>query len=324
MRKVCLLFFLALAAMMGCGEAPVVVGDQLGECACVPPAGAEGIAAGTGGLIATRFKSLEELKTVVQIEYFTKEGKPVPEGEEASMVRVIHCSKGRQVTGILESGISQDDIVKVQNGSFLDRLNLVFQSPYAVANREDLGKIINLARRRSDFFGEGDVAFFDFAETMVANINADDDAFAHPSDISEKGYLNTFNHIAAQAFICSLFSEEMADFVADVHERLNMPELINGEFTNRQIESLDNNPVDNYVDVINNEWGQELGKRLKKKYNIKKKFWWTPVSLANYVNDLQSYLSWIFEIGFKPFKPSDEVVVRFFKKINHVMKNNKH
>ncbi|HEX2898367.1 MAG TPA: hypothetical protein VHS96_01485 [Bacteroidia bacterium] len=321
MRKVCLLFFLVLAAMMGCGEAPVVVGDQLGECACVPPAGAEGIAAGTGGLIATRFKSLEELKIVVQIEYFTKEGKPVPEGEEASMVRVIHCSKGRQVTGILESGISQDDIVKVQNGSFLDRLNLVFQSPYAVANREDLGRVYFLARRVPLSFGGGDLAFYDLAETSVANINTPNLAFKDVKDTSEKGYINSFNHITAQAFICSIFSEELANFVADLHERKNMRELTTGKFTENQLSNPVDNPVDNYVDIVNNEWGQELGNRLRKKYHISRDTWWTSELLSDYLNDIQGYYGWAFQIGLKPFRPEDEFVARFSSKINTVMRN---
>jgi hypothetical protein len=42
--------------------------------------------------------------------------------------------------------------------------------------------------------------------------------------------------------------------------------------------------------------------------------------LANYLNDLQSYYSWAFQIGFEPFRPEDELVARFSKKINAVMK----
>ena len=77
--------------------------------------------------------------------------------------------------------------------------------------------------------------------------------------------------------------------------------------------------MDNYVDLINNEWGQELGKQLKEKYNIDRETNWTPELLANYLNDLQSYYSWAFQIGFEPFRPEDDVVRRFSDKINIVM-----
>ena len=79
--------------------------------------------------------------------------------------------------------------------------------------------------------------------------------------------------------------------------------------------------IDNYVDIINNEWGQELGNVLKKKYNISSETYWTPILLANFLNDIQSYYSWAFHIGFKPFRAEDEMVIRFSDKINLVMNN---
>jgi len=138
-------------------------------------------------------------------------------------------------------------------------------------------------------------------------------------DLSEKGYLNTFNHVTAQAFMTSIFSEELADFIADVHERHNLPELISGNFSEAQLTDLDNGPVDNYIDLINNEWGQELGKSLREKYNISTKTRWTPELLAAYLNDIQRYYSWTFQIGFRPFKPADEMVKHFTNKINKVL-----
>jgi hypothetical protein len=117
----------------------------------------------------------------------------------------------------------------------------------------------------------------------------------------------------------SIFSEDLADFVADVHERHNLPELISGIFTPHQLNDLKDGPVDNYLDLINNEWGQELGKTLRAKYNLCRNTQWTPELLANYLNDIQSYYSWTFWIGFKPFRPDDEMVVRFAGKINKVL-----
>ncbi|MFN0275736.1 MAG: hypothetical protein ACKVPJ_08330, partial [Chitinophagales bacterium] len=186
--------------------------------------------------------------------------------------------------------------------------------------RKDLEKVFLLARLRPALFGEGDVAFFNIAQAQVKNINTRELAFVNANDSTEKGYLNTFNHITAQAFITSCFYEELADFVADAHERHHHPELILGKFTKEKLEDLAEGPVDNYVDVINNEWGQELGKQLKKKYQISIETYWTPELLSNYLNDMQSYYSWAFQIGFKPFMPGDEQVIKFSKKLNAVMK----
>ena len=78
--------------------------------------------------------------------------------------------------------------------------------------------------------------------------------------------------------------------------------------------------VVNYIDSINNEWGQELGGVLGEKYNSSRETYWSPELLANYHNDVQSYYSWVFQIGFKPFRPSDEIIIRFSSKTNSLMK----
>jgi hypothetical protein len=138
-------------------------------------------------------------------------------------------------------------------------------------------------------------------------------------DLDEKGYLNSFNHITAQAFITSIYSERLADFIADVHELYNMPELVTGEFTNKQLADFVNGPVDNYLDMINNEWGQELGKVLDQKYKIDEGTFWTPFLLVDYLNDIQAYQGWAFGIGFKPFRADDNKIIQFAAKINKVI-----
>lgn len=270
-----------------------------------------------GALLGTRFSSLEELKTVIQIEYHDGTGT----SNQGAFVQVRHCSSGREVVSVLGTGIHQGAFLKARHeGAYGAQLNVLFGSPYAVAHRKDLEKMYTLSRWRPERFGVGDPAFFDIAKTTVKNINTPDLAFKNPRDSTEKGYLNSFNHIATQAFITSCYSEEMADFIADTHERYLHPELITGKFTEKVMNDLEEGPVDNYVDMINNEWGQELGKQLKAKYGINSETDWTPELLANYLNDLQSYYSWAFQIGFKPYKAEDEVVLRFCEKIDGVMK----
>jgi len=272
-----------------------------------------------GVLLASRIQSMEELKTIIDIQYFSDSSGSNNDGERSSMVRLKHCSGGQEVISELRSGVSQDDIADARDGDLGDRLGLLFSSPYAIANRIDLNKVFTLARWKPNIFGEGDVAFYNLAKTSANNINTMDLAYVNSRDSSEKGYINTFNHITGQAFVTSCFSEEMADFIADVHELHNMPELTTGKFTKEQLVDSNNNPVDNYVDMINNEWGQEIGKQLKYKYGITAETHWTNDLLVSYLNDIQSYYSWAFRIGIRPFRPEDEIVIKFSEKINKVM-----
>ncbi len=267
---------------------------------------------GKGVLLTTRFNSFEEFKKEVQVEYSK---------DEKSWVRLTQNSNNQIVSSILKSGVKESDIVAIRDGGLIGKIKLVLTAPYFVTNRNDILRVYMLTRRRHRIFGGGDIAFFDIAKTMMRNINSADLRNIPEEDLSEKGYINTFNHANSQALMTAIFSEQLADFIADTHERSNMPELITGKFTDVQIADIKNGPVDNYVDIINNEWGQELGKLLGKKYQISRETVWTPELLVNFLNDLQSYYSWVFQIGFEPFKSSDDLMIRFSKKINKVMKS---
>lgn len=274
---------------------------------------------GGEALLLTRFTSLAQFRELVDVKYLhdlldTNEHKSAN-----PKVQLTYRVGERQVISVLESGISQADFIKAKKGNFWNKVSLGIKSPFAVRHKKDLGCIENLGRRKPEVYGIGDAAFYDLAEIMVLHILKDDLPRISEKDLGEKGYLNTFNHITAQAFMTSVFSEEVADFVADVHELYNMPELITGDFTPGQIADFENGPVDNYIDMINNEWGQELGNVLAQKYNITKETVWTPALLRNYLNDIQSYHSWTFQIGFEPFRTTDEKVIRFAKKINQVL-----
>lgn len=274
-----------------------------------------------GGLLATDFTSLDDLKQVVNIEYFNVDHRNSDFIHGRPYVTLTHQTKGRSVKSILHAGLSETEIKQARDGSLFKKMELAFQSPYFVINRNDLLRVYILARRRDKNFGAGDIAFYDLAETMLYHIVEDDLMHLSSLELSEKGYLNTFNHINAQTFMTILFSERLADFIADIHELGNLPELVSGAFTAAQIMDLEKGPVDNYVDIVNNEWGQELGKLLKEKYKINKKTVWTTDLLATVLNEIQQYYSWVFQIGFKPFKPSDDLVKRFSSKINQVMKD---
>ncbi len=260
-------------------------------------------------LLLTQFKSLEELKSVIQIKYL----------EDSSGVCLTYSCRGVQVTHELKSGFGQNDFSRAANGNFWDKLWLGIRCPYAVLNKKALKTIEYLGRRKYEIFGHGDVAFYDLAESMVHHISDEDKVKLSEKDLSEKGYLNTFNHIIPQAMMTSIYSEALADFVGDAHERSAMPELITGNFTSMEIADVEFGPVDNYLDLINNEWGQKLGKVLCEKYHINQRTFWTPQLLSDFLNDIQSYHSWVFQIAFKPFTSDEEIVVRFVSKMNKVI-----
>jgi hypothetical protein len=273
----------------------------------------------SGALLATRFQSMDELQRVVQIDYF--DGSMVSPYDGKAMVLLRHVWEGQEVRSILKAGLSEADIERRAKGGFWSRVKLAIDTPYFAIYRNDFSRVFSFSRRRGNIFGEGDIAFYDLAETMVYHI-CDEELVTIPSDdLSEKGYLNTFNHINAQAFMTTLFSERLADFIADLHERRNLPELVTGRFSEEQISDREKGPVDNYIDLINNEYGQELGKALRQKYAIERSTHWTPELLADYLNDIQRYYSRTFQIGFIPFRATDRMVVHFANKINVVMKN---
>lgn len=270
-------------------------------------------------LLATRFESLEDFSSRVQITYYTR--KTTSDHTETA-VHLHYTDNGQTIFTELTSGISQNDILAIKNAPTIEKAQFVIETPYAVKNRADLAKIYMLARRRPLLYGAGDAAFYDLAEATLNNIITPELAFINKRDRSEKGYINTFNHITAQVIITSIFSEELADFLGDVHERFYMPELTTGKFTSEQLTDTINYPTDNYVDLVNNTIGQEIGKILKEKYDINSNTHWTPELLASFLNEIQIYYMYSFEIGLKPFKTQDKLIIKYAKKINRVLAGN--
>ena len=275
---------------------------------------------GKGALLLSRFDSFPEFKKVVHIEYCREFNLFSYPAFSIPVVRIKHKSGGKIVTGILKPGVTEGDFAKARDGKFRDRLSLLLRSPYAILKRKELQRVYALSRWRDQFYGEGDIAFYDLARTMMDHITDYDKQNSPSREFGEKGYINTFNHVIAQAFMTSLFSERLADFVADSHERYNLPQLISGNFTEEMVYDIETGPTDNYLDIINNEWGQEIGKELKRRYNIRKSTIWTTELLENYLNDIQHYFTISFQIGFDPFFASDEILIRLSKKIEQVKK----
>ncbi|MGB0850907.1 MAG: hypothetical protein ACPGTP_06655 [Bacteroidia bacterium] len=266
-------------------------------------------------LLASRFNSLEELSQTVHIQYSDSLS-----SSTKKQAQITYSDQNTLLRNTLVDGLSQDDITKAKNGSIVDKISLTIKEPYAVRNRGQLGQVLTLARRKYSL-GPNDVAFFDLALALESNITNPYQAFIVSKDSSEKGYLNTFNHITAQAFITAIYSNDLADYIGDLHELKNMKELVTGRFSSEQLIDSLNNPIDNYIDLINNTIGQELGNYLKIKYNIRSSTKWSPELLSIILNDLQDYYSWSLKLRLRPFKATDDTIVRFSKKLNTVVRD---
>jgi len=269
-------------------------------------------------LLASRIDSISELRKIIRIEYYTKVG---VEDNTKDRVELSYLTKGIEISATLEEGISQGEIVAARDGSLIDKIRLLYNEPYAIKVRNDLKKINLLAKRFRTKYGDEDLAFYDLAEASVSMIVSTEFAFLRSRDSSEKGFINTFNHITAQALISSIFGSETANFVAIVHERENMPELV----SKAAISEIEDNDklmlkvVDNYIDLINNKLGQKLGEQLKLKYKIHKETHWDSQLLTDYLNDLQAYYRRSFDIGMRPFHANDKLMIRFARKLNMVL-----
>ena len=261
-------------------------------------------------ILASRIKDLDEFQETVHINYGLKGKIPY--------VELIYNSTHGTVKSYLQSGISEQDILDIRKDSITQQALFVLNNPDVIRDRDYLSEIYFLARKRSFILGEGDIAFYNIAEETVNKIITPELAYLKPRDSSEKGFINTINHITAQSFITSIYSENIADGIADMHELKHMPELCTGKFSENQLSDTLNYPLDNYVDMINNEIGQWLGNSIKKKLKINTTTFWTPQLMKLYLNELVKYYSWSFGIGMKPFSEEDEIVIRFADKINKI------
>src|SRR4030095_12098083 len=156
---------------------------------------------GHGALLLTNFKSLGELKSIIQFKYVKADSLSAGAMSKKPAVQLTYNSSGYEVTSVLRTGVSEADFLKARDGNLWDKVRLMIHSPFAVVNRNNLKVIEFLGRKRPWMFGKGDAAFYDLAETMVYHISEEDMMLIPSEDLSEKGYLNTFNHILAQAFM---------------------------------------------------------------------------------------------------------------------------
>lgn len=268
-----------------------------------------------GPLLGTSIKSFEELNQIVDIKYNDAPKK---------YVRLLQSNSNQNIISVLTQGITEKDLSKVSKGTLTDKVILALKEPQLAIYRKDLNRCYVLSRRMGEYFGDKDISFYDLALEMTKHIQLNPFDSLYKNQKTEKGFVNTFNHVIAQSFVTAIFSESHADLIADIHERANMPELVTGDFSEDQLKDLKTGPVDNYVDIINNEWGQEYGKDLKIKLDINRHTFWSSKLLSKYLNSIQSEFCWVYEISMKPFRSEDEILKKFAKKLNLVLHSSNH
>lgn len=270
-------------------------------------------------LLSSRYKDLNQLQTIIKIKYAKDYTNMDSNSLKKSSVTLYYNSNNEIIIRKMDSGVSQNELIQLQKANYFDKATFVIKNLSIIRQRKDLEKVYILARRKIEIFGPGDVAFYDLALSSFLKINTPNLAYINPRDSSEKGYINTFNHITAQALITYFFSENLADLIGDLHERNNMPEITSGRFRKNQLNDTLNSPEDNYIDIINNEIGQKIGLMLKNKYKINANSKCSAIMLTTLLNNIQSYYMWALEIGLEPFRPSDEIVNKFANKINTIL-----
>lgn len=264
-------------------------------------------------LLASSFNDSRLFSERVAIQFDSiKDDKLGRAGDES--ITLSYNSNGDTIICTLSRGVSQNDIIKVRDGSITDKIIFSLEKPQVVSSRIDLNKIYKLARRRPTLFGEGDVAFYDLAEMMVKNMRKDSTDSQYSVHFSEYGYINTYNHVVAQALITIIYSDAIADSIACYHERIRSDELISP----LKHEELSQMHIDNYVDIINNEIGQRLGLAISNFLLVNRHDEWNPQKLSKVLNLLQSYFSRHFHTSFEPFRPNQREIIRFTQKINIV------
>jgi hypothetical protein len=119
--------------------------------------------------------------------------------------------------------------------------------------------------------------------------------------------------VFGQAVITTIYGRGAADYAGDLHER-DQPSLISGAI----LPAEERQAIDNYSDMINNLYGQDIGERVAKTLGVSSSTVWTPALTAKYVNAIQGEIA--SEMGWKvtPFSATDPQIVKFSALLNEV------
>src|SRR5919197_307345 len=185
-----------------------------------------------------------------------------------------------ELNELSESTVTQAELKAAKAGGFLDKAALGLSHPELIWYRSDLEAIEKLS-------------------------------FVKKSKSATEGRRNMLLHVFGQAVITTLFGRGAADLAGDIHER-DMASLISGTITPAE----EKGAIDNYADMINNVYGQQLGAELASSLGVGGGTTWDPALTTQYVNAAQAWIAG--EMGWKvsDFKDTDPVIVKFTALLN--------
>jgi hypothetical protein len=122
----------------------------------------------------------------------------------------------------------------------------------------------------------------------------------------------TASHVTGQALITTLYGAATADEIGDMHER-GQGSLMSGDIPQNEQKQA----IDNYADLINNEFGQMWGSQIQEELGITSSTTWTPELTSSFLNSLQGKIGESMGIEFnKQFTKDDQFVKDYTNFIN--------
>lgn len=242
-------------------------------------------------LLATDYKTLAQLKKKVTITYVSE--KRTEEWTYYS-VTLVHKYKNTVLTHTLNNtGFTNDELK-----TFVGKVELCIQDPFMCSI---LNSINNMSYRAENSMK---MAFGDMPDKMIGNLKN------KPKDAAALS--NTMLHVTGQALITAIWGAGVADVVGDMHER-DQKSLMTGDIKDTELKQA----IDNYCDLVNNEFGQLWGKEIADKLKIGPHTTWTDELTANFLNELQDKFKESLNLKFdKKFSKDDQFVKDYTKFIN--------
>jgi RHS repeat-associated protein len=255
---------------------------------------------GLEALVAKDYGTLESLKKSINIVY---RGEDV---EDAS-VSVTHTYLERSASNTLNNGIGDEELKRAANGDFDLQFETAKKYPMLILYKGSLQKKQSLSYRNKNNSG---TALYYVASAMVNNIKGS----LKENHQGDRGLVNTFNHLGGQAIITMLYSRYSADFAGDIHER-DQPSLRTGKIKKSEVSQA----IDNYVDLVNNSWGQKLGSKLAGNFrnNLHNGVWFDR-DTSELLNEIQNYYSETFGYEFNEFTKDTPIVKQFTDLLNEL------
>ena len=250
---------------------------------------------GAEPLIATNFKTIDDLKKKLSIAYSSNVF-------GTKTVSVSNTHNGRTMSDDLSSSEpSQEDLKKARDGTWREKASAGIQHPIIASKKSALQKIEKMSFKAKN---KEKMAFGDISQSLASKTQNGTGTIE-----------NTYLHVAGQAFITILFGESTANIAGHLHER-SQEALLTGVFNPKEITQA----IDNYADLNNNQWGQAFGKEIMSELNISSSTMWTAEITSGVLNKLQTKLSDTMGVKFKGvYKKGD----KFVKDLTNFINKNK-